>query len=434
MDHYDRDVISSGYGPLLDPARRYGWLSSGHLQDIHLVEAFHRDRLQGQRETLARALSQAVTGGLNDAFIQELANTASRTPKTANQLSQLFAQSDGAALIPSKEAFYNHLMIPKKALSPVNDSNTRGWVRAATLLLGDNPSAHWLEPLQNHVGSAGLSQFMTTTVQDTINIIGKSDRFPYGDEDYQRGLEGLLRGLSQRQGEEYTELKAHVFSAASDAMGETHTREELTEGLKELFVSDPKEIAMKIEKSRHNDTRNDTAFSYFFKEAVFNNPDPNDKFFKVISLTLKDLYQETANNSLSEIENTRNAKILGHLFGSLQVAFESAKSDNKTDQASVGNGINALVGLAAIFPQISTQLSATKDGIVVPILDTVFNINNRRQAQYMNLVDDKFDEIEDAMLAGFNGYEEDTNRRVGNDFDSGSNRVHRRASEALEQN
>lgn len=52
----------------------------------------------------------------------------------------------------------------------------------------------------------------------------------------------------------------------------------------------------------------------------------------------------------------------------------------------------------------------------------------------MNLVDAKFDEIEDAMLAGFNGYEEDTNRRVGNDFDSGSSRVHRRASEALEQN
>jgi hypothetical protein len=418
VDHHDRDVMSSGYGPLVDPARRYGWLGKDQVQQIHLLEAFHRDRLHGQRETLADALSKAVTGGLSDTFIQDLAMTASSTPQTANQLSQVLAQSDDAVLIPLKEALYHNLMTPEKALKPVGDADTRGWVRAATLLLGDNPSGQWIEPLQDSVGSAGLSQFIATAVQGTVNVTGRADGFPYGDENYQQGLEGMLSGLSQLQGEEHTELKAHVFSAASDAMGETHTREELTEGLKALFMSDPKGVAMEISNTSNDAIQSPTAFSFFFKEAIFNNPDPDNKFIEAVSLTTKELYKDATNSSLSEKENVMSSQALGLLFGGLQAAFNDAKVENAADQDAVRSMANALTGLVTLFPGISIPLSATKDAIVVPFFGDLFNRGNRAQAEKMDLIDQTFNKLLGAMIAGFNGYTEQTDRfTVGGHFE-----------------
>lgn len=418
VDHQNSDLIGpSGYAPFVDPTTSRLWTGKGHLQAIHPLEARYRDQVRAQQKTLADALSQALAGGLSDAFIQELAHTASSTTRGANQLSQLLAQSDDAALVPLKEALYNHLMAPEKALSPISDADTRGWVRAATLLLGDNPSAYWLEPLQDAVGSVELSQFITTAVQHTANIRGL-DGMPYGDEDYQRGLAGLLSGLSQLQGEAYTGLKAHVFSVACDAMGETHTREELTEGLKTLFVSDPKRIAMEIINNSNHFVSSPTAFSFFFKEAIFNNPDPKGEFVEAVSSTLKDLYQEATDGSLSESDNENSSMTLGVLFGSLRAAFNDAKADNKADQEAVRNIVNVLTGFATIYPGISTQLSAVKDGIVVPVFSDLFNSSNRMQAEKMNLIDDKFHEILRVMLAGLNGYKQETGRSIKSEFSS----------------
>jgi hypothetical protein len=301
-------------------------------------------------------------------------------------------------------------------------------------LLGNNPSAQWLESLQDAVGHDGLSQFITTAVQNTANITGL-DRMSYGDEDYQRGLEGLLSGLSQRQGKEYTELKAHVFSAASDGMGETHTRKELTEGLKALFVSDPKGIAMEISNTSNDAIQNNTAFSFFFKEAIFNNPDSEGKFIKAVSLTLKDLYQDATNSLLSEKENIMSSQALGLLFGSLQAAFNDAKVENAADQDGVGNMVNALTGLATLFSGISIALSATKDAFVVPFFSNLFNSGNRAQAEQMDLIDGTFDKLLGAMIAGFNGYVEQTNRfAVGNHFETRCNSAESAGDKNLNKN
>jgi hypothetical protein len=432
VDPHNRDGIGpSGYAPLADPTRSHVWMGKGHLREIHSLEARHRDQVCAHRKTLARVLSKAVTGGLSDDFIQNLAITASTSTQTANQLSQVLAQSDDASLKSLKEALYNHLMTPEKALSPVSDADTRGWVRAATLLLANNPNARWIERLQDQVGSAGLSQFIATAVQGTVNITGL-DGMPYGDEDYQQGLEGLLNGLSQLQGEAYTELKAHVFSAASDAMGETHTREELTEGLKALFVSDPKGIAVEIANNSNNKIHSTAAFSFFLKEAIIDNP--NDEFTETLSLILKDLYQQATDSSISESENEKNSIALGVLFGNLRAAFDDAKAENAVDQDAVRNIANALAGLMTLFPVISIPLSATKDGIVVPFFDAVLNINNRAQVENMVLIDDKFYEIAEAMIAGFNGYRQHAGRNIGSVFDSAFSRSQSYSNNRLERN
>jgi hypothetical protein len=335
VDHHDGDVIGpSGYAPLVDPAMSHLWAGKGHLQEIHSLEARHRNYHREQRETLADALSKAITGGLSDDFIQNLAHTASTTTQTANQLNEVLAQSDDAALVPLKDALLDTLLTPQKALNPISNADTQGWVRAATVLLGDNASDQWIETLQDQVGSAGLSQFIETAVQGTVNITGL-DGLPYGDEGYQQGIEGLLSGLSQLQGEEHTELKAHVFSAASDAMGETHTRKELIEGLKALFVSDPKGIAMEISYTSNNIIQSPTAFTFLFKETIFRKPNLDNGFIKAVSSTLKNLYQDASSNELSEAKNASSARTLGHIFGSLKAAFEGAKADNQTDQETL---------------------------------------------------------------------------------------------------
>jgi hypothetical protein len=267
-------------------------------------------------------------------------------------------------------------------------------------------------------------------VQNTANITGL-DGMPYGDEDYQWGLEGLLNGLSQLQGAEYTQLKAHVFSAASDGMGETHTRKELTEGLKALFVSDPKGIAIEIANNSNHFVSSPTAFSFFFKEAIFNNPDPNGEFIEAVSSTLKNLYQEATDGSLSESDNEDSSMTLGVLFGSLRAAFDDAKADNKADQQAVRNIVNVLTGFATIYPGISTQLSAIKDGIVVPIFSDLFNSSNRVQAEKMNLIDDKFHEILRVMLAGLNGYKEETGRSIRSEFTSAFALTHNEGTNKL---
>lgn len=431
--HKQASLDPSGYAPLVDPTTNYLWTGKGHLQEIYPLEARRRDHVRRHQKTLADALGNAVTGGLSDDFVQNLAMTVSTTPKTANQLSQILAQSDETALISLKETLYHNLMTPQKALSETLSANTRGWVRAATLLLADNPSAHWFEPLQDQVGSMGLSQFITTAVQGTVNIIGL-DRMPYGDEDYQQGLEGLLGGLSQLQGEAHTELKAHVFSVACDAMGETHTRKELTEGLKALFVSDPKGIAMEIANNLNNEIHSTSAFSFFLKEAIFNNPNPNDKFTEALSLVLKDLYQEATDCSMSESENEKSSITLGVLVGNLRAAFDDAKAENAANQEALCNIANALTGLTTLFPGISIPLSATKDAIVVPFFDAVFNINNRAQAKNMNLIDDKFYEIAEAMIAGFNGYRQSAGRNMGSVFDSAYSRSQSYSDNRLERN
>lgn len=416
VDHHDRDVMGpSGYAPVVDPAKDYLWVGKGHLQAIDLLEARHRDRHREQRGNLAEALSKAMTGGLSDAFVQDLADAASTTPRAANQLSQILVQSSEAALIPLKDALFNTLMTPQKALNPVSDVDTRGWVRAAMVLLENNSSDQWLEPLQDHVGSTRLSRFIATAVQGTVNITGL-DGSPYGDEDYQRGLEGLLSGLSRLQGEKYTTLKAHVFSAASNAMGETHVREALTEGLKALFVSDPKGIAMEIKHGSSDFIQSNTAFSFFFKETLFNNLDFEDKFINAVSLTLKDLYQDATNGSLSQIENENSSMTLGVLFGSLQAAFEDAKLDNRADQDAVHNMVNVLTGFATIFPGISIGLAAAKDGIVVPFFSNLFNGSNRTQAEKMELIDETFNKLVGAMTAGFNGHRKQTGGNMGGFF------------------
>jgi hypothetical protein len=49
----------------------------------------------------------------------------------------------------------------------------------------------------------------------------------------------------------------------------------------------------------------------------------------------------------------------------------------------------------------------------------------------MDLIKDKFNEIEDAMQAKFNGYEKDTGRRISNNFNTGFAIAYRRSSEEL---
>jgi hypothetical protein len=434
VDHHDSDVIGpSGYAPLIDPTTSRLWIGKGHLQEIHPLEVRHRHHHREQQKTLADTLSKAMTGGLSDDFIQNLATTASQTPKTANKLSQILVQSDDAALIPLKDALFNNLMTSEKALSEASDADTQGWVRAATLLLGNDASGQKIEILQDQVGSAGLSQFIATAVQGTVNITGL-DGMPYGDKDYQQGIEDLLIGVSQLQGEKYTELKAHVLSAASDAMGEVYTRKELTEGLKALFVSDSTGIAMEMANNLNNEIHSTSAFSFFLKEAIFNNPNPNDEFTKAVSLVLKDLYQEATDSSISESENEKSSITLGVLFGNLRAAFDDAKAENAADQDAVRNMANALTGLTTLFPGISIPLSATKDAIVVPFFDAILNINNRAQAKNMDLIDDKFYEIAEAMIAGFNGYRQNTGRNMGSVFDSAFSRSQSYSDNRLERN
>jgi hypothetical protein len=417
VDHHDRDVIGpSGYAPLPERGR-------GRLWEGNLVEALHRKEHFEQREIFADALSQALTGGLSDAFIQDLANTASTSTQTANQLSQILARSDDTALIPLKQALFNNLMTSEKALKLISDkdpqkqlkiTHQRGWVRAATLLLGDNPTAHWLEPMQRAVGSKELSQFIATAVHHTVDK--KLDGYSYGDENYQRGLESLLSGLSQLQGKEYTELKAQVFSAASEAMGETHNRKALTEGLKALFVSDPRGIATEIKHNLSNSIQSSTAFSFFFKETIFNNPDPDNKFIEAIASITKELYQNAVDSSLLESESEDSAMTLGLLFGSLRAAFNDAKVENAADQDAVRNMANALTGLATLFPGISVPLSATKDAVFNPVFGGLFNRDHRAQAEKIDLIDDTFNKLIDAMNAGFNGYRKQTGGHTGNFF------------------
>jgi hypothetical protein len=109
-------------------------------------------------------------------------------------------------------------------------------VRAATLLLGSDTSSQLAESLQRKAGSSELTYFISNAVQHSAKATPGLDGLPYYDQYYQQGVDGLLRGLSQLQGDEYTKLKAHVFSAANDAMGEQYTRKGLTEGLKALFT------------------------------------------------------------------------------------------------------------------------------------------------------------------------------------------------------
>jgi hypothetical protein len=410
VNYQARDVMGSpAFTQLADR-------DDGPLKEGNRIKAWRHEQRHELREILAEALGKGAEGGLSDDFIQGMAKAAGTDPKAANQLSNILSQCDDKALLPLKAAVLNALMIPEKALS--GNADTQPWVRAATLLLGSDPSGQLADSLQEQAGSRELTHFITTAVKHSAKATIGLDGLAYYDEYYQQGFDGLLKGLSQLQGEQYTDLKAHLFSTTSDAMGEHYTRKELTEGLKALFVSDPEGIAMEIMSNSNHLIASPTAFSFFFKEAIFNNPNPNDKFIEAVSLTLKDLYKNATDSSMGELEDETSSMTLGLLFGSLRAAFDDAKVDNKADQDAVRNMVNVLTGFATIFPQISTQLAAAKDGVVVPTFDFLLNGNNRLQAEKLDLIDDKFHEILRVMLAGFNGYKEETGRSIRSDFSS----------------
>lgn len=380
------------------------------------------------REILAEGLARAVDGGLGDDFMAQLATAASVESKAANTLSSILLQSEDEALMPLKATFFDTLLGERKVLSGNYDP---GWMRATALLLGSDSSGQLAASLQDKAGSSELTYFVRTTLEHSATATRGLYGSTYYDEDYQRGFDGLLQGLSRLEGSAYTELKAHVLSVASDAMGETYTRPGLTQALQDLFVSDPQGIAMEISNSGNNDVQSPTAFSYLFKQAIFEKPNQNNEFIDAVSATLRDLYVKATNDSLSEAKNASGGKTLGHTYGSLQSAFESAISNNKADQETVRNKINALVGFGTALPQYGTGIGALKDGAVVPLLSTLFNSKHREQENNMHLINKIFDKLEDAMQAGFNGYEKATARRIGNDFNTGFDRVYRRSSETL---
>jgi hypothetical protein len=414
VDYKARDVIGSqAFTQLADR-------DDTSLGELNRIKAWRHEQRNELREILAEALSKGAEGGLSDAFVQGMAKVASADPKTANQLSNILSQSDDEGLTPLKTAFLNTLMTADKALSEVSDTDTPRWVRAATLLLGSDTSSQLAESLQRKAGSSELTYFISNAVQHSAKATPGLDGLPYYDQYYQQGVDGLLRGLSQLQGDEYTKLKAHVFSAANDAMGEQYTRKGLTEGLKALFTSDAKGIAIEVQNASENDIQSLSAFAYFFKETIFDYPDSESQFLEAVSTTLKSLYQSATDDSIDETENELNARALGLMFGNLQAAFEVAKADNQMNQNAVQNTINILTGFATIYPHLSRQIGALKDGAIVPFFDALLNGKRRRQTQDIDLIDTIFGKLEGAILAGFNGYLEHTGRTSRDVYDLAS--------------
>jgi hypothetical protein len=108
------------------------------------------------------------------------------------------------------------------------------------------------------------------------------------------------------------------------------------------------------------------------------------------------------------------------MFGNLQAAFEVAKADNQMNQNAVQNTINILTGFATIYPHLSRQIGALKDGAIVPFFDALLNGKRRRQTQDIDLIDTIFGKLEGAILAGFNGYLEHTGRTSRDVYDLAS--------------
>ncbi len=187
--------------------------------------------------------------------------------------------------------------------------------------------------------------------------IGDSMR-PEWDLFRAEGIERLVGMTADLRGEAFADFRGRVFRDGSNALGKYRAGSSLTEpllnNLKTLFESNPRELV----DSLFNNTglpgspfdQTGQALSYFFRDALFGNPDPKDPFVSTVSDIMGDLRAEMLNpdNLNSDtFDNERYAKVLGDMLGSIAVGYGRAVKQNGNDQKANEALVKTLVGLAS---------------------------------------------------------------------------------------
>lgn len=180
------------------------------------------------------------------------------------------------------------------------------------------------------------------------------------------GLEQVVGMMANYNGPDADLHKAQVFATAANTLDrQGNDNASLRTGLDQLFLSDsrnivewlsdgtrPDDASLPASQRRANpamDARGE-ALSRYFRESVFENPDPNGAVVRQVSTLVDQMKTELVGASSQDARN-RVGGFMGYLIGTAALGYETAHTENKDSQAARA----ALVNM--VFKPITGQIT-----------------------------------------------------------------------------
>jgi hypothetical protein len=201
------------------------------------------------------------------------------------------------------------------------------------------------------------------------------------------------------------------------------------------FITDPQTGKEKLIENYGQGTNE------LLQGILLSNAAPPTSAIDVFSQLFAEAYAKATDKTLSELENARYADVLGGIMGHLttlrnhvvkrrQRLFLIMNNYDKFDE----RWLRLLMDITSLtLPELSiekkvefAQPGAT-DKFKEVLKQSALGVNENKEDYVKSLIY----RIEDAVQAGFNGHEQNTGRRVSNDFNTRFNRAYRHSSEKL---
>lgn len=183
---------------------------------------------------------------------------------------------------------------------------------------------------------------------------------------------------------------------------------------------------------------NNQTIDEFLQEILLSETTPPDSTLKAFSQLFAQIYINTLESRQSEIENAYYANTLGIILGYLTGLRENIIEQrshrlfakwydySKFDKRWL-KLFTDIVPLALSEKFTEQALKTTRPNNIQKLVNSVMQGEFAKQSDE-DIIKNIIYQIEDAVHAKLNGYEQTTGRRIGNDFDTGFSRMYRRYS------
>lgn len=200
------------------------------------------------------------------------------------------------------------------------------------------------------------------------------------------------------------------------------------------FINNPQSAKKQLYKQRYHQKIPEVLQGILFSKEKLSEATVN-----AFSQFFAEVYIKATDSSLSELENTRHAHILGVIIGHL-TALRNAVIEQRHNRLLAGwyeyseidkrwLGLFTNIAPLVLTHRLNEQtLKLAQANNVDKFVDAVSKNDSINRNNNKDLVDVIINQTDGAITARFNGYAQETNRNIGDTFDSSFSAAYFRAS------
>lgn len=189
------------------------------------------------------------------------------------------------------------------------------------------------------------------------------------------------------------------------------------------FISNPSILEKQVIKNDNQTIRE------LLRGMLLSKESPPESAVKAFSQFFAEANDKAKNAHLSHSDNARYANMLGAVIGNLmslrrhivaqrRQRFFSGWSNYQEIDKRWLRLFTDIAPIALVQELPNKVIETARTGDVNAFAESLLQSEYVKQYQNKDLVDMLIDMVTDSISADFNGYEQDTGRRVGNDFDA----------------